>query len=76
MSAPEKTTLLRGGAIYTPADPFATAMVIQAVASAYNGMYRRAWKLARTANLEKGRLYSARAFCSCSRLAHIGCDSP
>ena len=29
MSAPEKTTLLLGGAIYTPADPFATAMVIE-----------------------------------------------
>ncbi len=30
MSAREKTTLLRGGAIYTPADPFATAMVVEA----------------------------------------------
>ena len=37
MSAPEKTTLLRGGAIYTPADPFATAMVIEAGTGAWVG---------------------------------------
>lgn len=37
MSARDKTTLLRGGAIYTPADPFATAMVIEAGTVAWVG---------------------------------------